>query len=160
MTTHSIRSPSVSSTPSNEAWHVFGSTQAASKSDRPVVLLGPRAEQLPDEFVDLDDISEEYAKEEATRDSMKRASQAIADAFYGDEGRTLRYVRLKLGLSQKQVAEKLGTAQPYYSRIENGPGTNMQFLTAVRLAELFGCDMNSISEILHQTQKAFEERES
>ena len=48
--------------------------------------------------------------------------------MYADEQETFSALRLSVGLSQAQLAERANTTQPYISRIERGqldPGTDM-----------------------------------
>lgn len=49
----------------------------------------------------------------------------------------IKKARLKVGLTQSEVAEKLGVAQSQYARWENG-GRNPKDETVEKLAEIFG----------------------
>ncbi len=49
----------------------------------------------------------------------------------------IKKARLKSGLTQKQVAERLGVAQAQYARWESG-GRNPKDETVEKLAEIFG----------------------
>jgi len=49
----------------------------------------------------------------------------------------IKKARLKVGLTQSEVAEKLGVAQAQYARWENG-GRNPKDETVEKLAEIFG----------------------
>ena len=49
----------------------------------------------------------------------------------------IKKARLDAGLTQKEVAEKLGVAQAQYARWENG-GRNPKDETVEKLAEIFG----------------------
>ncbi|WP_073688977.1 helix-turn-helix transcriptional regulator [Streptococcus salivarius] len=49
----------------------------------------------------------------------------------------IKKARLDVGLTQKEVAEKLGVAQAQYARWENG-GRNPKDETVEKLADIFG----------------------
>ena len=49
----------------------------------------------------------------------------------------IKKARLNAGLTQLEVAEKLGVAQAHYARWENG-GRNPKVETVEKLAEIFG----------------------
>ena len=49
----------------------------------------------------------------------------------------IKKARLNVGLTQSEVAEKLGVAQAQYARWENG-GRNPKDETVEKLAEIFG----------------------
>ena len=49
-----------------------------------------------------------------------RKHRAPSSGIKKEVARQIRTLRIKKGLTQKQVAQKLGVIQPYISRIENG----------------------------------------
>jgi len=49
----------------------------------------------------------------------------------------IRNLRIKLGYTQEDMAKKLGTAQQYVSKIENGH-ENFSMDTLARIADVFG----------------------
>ncbi|WP_332252671.1 helix-turn-helix domain-containing protein [Streptococcus sp. OBRC6] len=53
----------------------------------------------------------------------------------------MKKARLKSGLTQKQVAERLGVAQAQYARWESG-GKNPKDKTIAKLAEIFGVGLD------------------
>ena len=56
------------------------------------------------------------------------ARRKLAAEMYADEQETFSALRLSVGLSQAQLAERANTTQPYIARIERGqldPGTDM-----------------------------------
>lgn len=55
----------------------------------------------------------------------------------------IKKARLDAGLTQKEVAEKLGVAQAQYARWENG-GRNPKDETVKKLAEIFGVSFDSL----------------
>lgn len=55
----------------------------------------------------------------------------------------IKKARLDAGLTQKEVAEKLGVAQAQYARWENG-GRNPKDETVEKLAEIFGVTFDKL----------------
>ena len=55
-----------------------------------------------------------------------------------DVGASLAARRRELGLSQAEVAERMGTSQPAIARLESG-STNARLSTLTRYAEALGC---------------------
>jgi len=55
----------------------------------------------------------------------------------------IKKARLKVGLTQSEVAEKLGVAQAQYARWENG-GRNPKDETVKKLAEIFGVTFDKL----------------
>jgi transcriptional regulator with XRE-family HTH domain len=60
----------------------------------------------------------------------------MANELLNTSGKRLRAVRVNAGLSQKEIAERLGITQSYLSRIENGG--NPINSVVVQLAEILG----------------------
>ena len=81
----------------------------------------------------LDDLIEaEYgAVGTPDRDQFEEETQAFMLA------ETLKMERLKAGMTQEQLADKVGTKKAYISRIENGK-TDIQLSTLYRLFEGLG----------------------
>lgn len=64
----------------------------------------------------------------------------------------LRAFRLRKGWSQKALAMKMGTPQPYYARIESNPSkAGYEFMR--KLCEATGMDMNKAAALLHGWKK-------
>ena len=57
----------------------------------------------------------------------------------------LKAIRIEKGLTQTEVAERAGIAQPTYSNIENGK-KNPSLNTLKRLASVLGCRIETIIE--------------
>lgn len=63
------------------------------------------------------------------------------DAFSaepGDVGASLAARRRELGLSQAEIAERMGTSQPAVARLESG-STNARLSTVTRYAKALDC---------------------
>ena len=80
-----------------------------------------------DEFID-----QQYGPEGTpVRDKFEQEVQAFCIA------ETLKYERERAGLTQEQLAEKVGTKKTYISRVENGKA-DVQLSTLFRLFEGLG----------------------
>ena len=66
-----------------------------------------------------------------TRDEFNKETEAFCLA------QTLREERIRAGLTQQQLAEKIGTKKTYISRLENGK-TDVQLSTLFRIFEGLG----------------------
>jgi len=71
----------------------------------------------------------------------------------------LKEVRLKLGLTQLEVANVLGTAQSYYNRIENAKVPPRTYLLK-KLSELFKCDFTELRDIADEERIEFKQGEA
>lgn len=100
-----------------------------------------------DEF-DIDDYI--AGQDQNTRDALRDARSWVADAVY-PEGRTLAALRLKAGLSQRDLAEKCGLKQPHVSRYEAGrhePGV----FQAQAMAKELGVSLDAFVEALKNSK--------
>lgn len=82
---------------------------------------------------------------------LKQARRKLVDTIYSEEKETsLSALRLKAGLSQAELAEKINTSQSYIARIENGitdPGTAL----VVKLAQAINTSEAAVlSAIIYQ----------
>ena len=66
-----------------------------------------------------------------TRDEFNKETEAFCLA------QTLREERIRAGLTQQQLAEKIGTKKTYISRLENGKA-DVQLSTLFRIFERLG----------------------
>lgn len=86
------------------------------------------------EWVDL----YEKVKAELTRQNADPAEIPVVETF----GPKLKECRLAAGLSQKQLAEKIGRTQVDVNRWEGGRCPNA--LTLKRMAQALGCSMDDL----------------
>jgi DNA-binding XRE family transcriptional regulator len=124
----------------------------------------PEAKATPDPLIvicvdnDISDqpvpagfVSWKSRREVRTRDParvamVEVARQRVANAYFG-EADTLKAFRMAHGLSQQGLADRLGSTQPYVSRVERNPSSaGVSFMR--RLCESFGIDMNRANELL------------
>lgn len=84
-------------------------------------------------FVNADDV---LAREVGAKGSPERAEfDAKARAWY--YGEVLRERRKELGLTQKELAERIGRERTYINRIERGE-TDLQLSSFIRIADALG----------------------
>jgi ribosome-binding protein aMBF1 (putative translation factor) len=95
------------------------------------------------------DSSEEH------RSGMAEARNWMAEKVLGDEGDTIRTLRLKKGLSQTQFAGLLGTTQAQVARLEKG-NTDPQRSTCKKLREVLEISADKLEEIMDRQEKAYE----
>lgn len=69
-----------------------------------------------------------YETDPIKAEYLAKARKKYAEDYYANEPKTLTSLRLAAGISQAQLAIKVGTSQPHIARIERGqndPGTEM-----------------------------------
>jgi DNA-binding XRE family transcriptional regulator len=107
-------------------------------------LIEPDA--LEAEFEDIDDVVAASEKDPGRRSHLERARRAIADRL-PVETLGLASLRLKLGWSQKRLAEEIETSQPHVARIEMGR-EDIRISTVRRLARALGVSIAEIDSAL------------
>ena len=97
-------------------------------------------------FVSMDDFLADLERDSNFSESLPEGRKWVANSFYKDKN-SLSKLRLEKGWSQKQLAEKLNTKQPYIARIENGI-EDMQLSTIKKLSKIFGISIVEIIEAI------------
>ncbi|MGD0454494.1 MAG: helix-turn-helix transcriptional regulator [Solirubrobacteraceae bacterium] len=62
-------------------------------------------------------------------------------------GRALRELRKQAGLTQEQVAERMGTSSTYLSRLEAGQ-RDIRLSTVLRLLDALGSDLHQFADAI------------
>jgi HTH-type transcriptional regulator/antitoxin HipB len=62
-------------------------------------------------------------------------------------GRALRELRKRAGLTQEQVAERMGTSSTYLSRLEAGQ-RDIRLSTVLRLLDALGADLRQLADAI------------
>lgn len=75
---------------------------------------------------------------------FQEARRWVADAIYGEASQSFQSIRLRLGLSQTELARLARTTQTRISKIENGDEIP-RFDTMEKLALALQIDMNALS---------------
>ena len=60
-------------------------------------------------------------------------------------GQALRELRKRAGLTQEQVAERMGTSSTYLSRLEAGQ-RDIRFSTVLRLLDALNADLHQLAD--------------
>ncbi|WP_164747875.1 helix-turn-helix domain-containing protein [Pseudomonas koreensis] len=89
------------------------------------------------------------------KEGIASAREWLADDVMGDEGKTVRRLRLKKGLNQTQLAELLGTTQAQVARIEKG-NVDLHRSTCKRLREVLGVSADELDEMLDLQEKIYQ----
>lgn len=107
------------------------------------------SESPPAQHTTVDALVEKWSRDPARRAALEDARRWAADAVYGDEGVSVRTLRLTKGFSQSRLAEMIGTSQPHIARIERGT-ENLMIETCRRLAAALDVDMNTLDQALRR----------
>lgn len=107
--------------------------------------------EVPQRHKSVADLVSRWSTDDARRVALEEARAWVADTFLGDDGETVRSLRLGKGWSQAQLASEMGTSQPHIARIERGT-ENVAIETCRRLAKALGVDMNSIDSALRRQE--------
>jgi DNA-binding XRE family transcriptional regulator len=99
------------------------------------------------EFAALDTLVDDLEATPAGRREMVAARRWVGKRFHGGAPATLAAFRLARGLSQKQLAVRLGTSQSYVARLEAGQ-IDPQFSTVRRVCAELGIDLAHFAKAL------------
>lgn len=113
-------------------------------------LPGPPS--VPTDYVAIDDLVRTVERDDARRNALEEARQWAADALYPEDGLSIRAFRLRKGLSQRRLAECLGTSQSHVARIERGT-ENLMIETLRGLCAVLDVDMNTLDKALRQQEE-------
>lgn len=108
---------------------------------------------LPAGYTEIDDVIRESESNSQRAAALARARQRLATQLDVSPSRpTVAYLRLKAGLSQAKVAERLGNSQSSYSLIESGSRVDIHFSTFEKLVEIFNVSRDELAEALKNTR--------
>jgi len=85
----------------------------------------------------LDEFLKEFDGDAEVQAAFTESRRQLAETLYADEPQSFSALRLKVGLSQAALAQRVGTTQSYIARVEKGtldPSTEK----VVQLAEALG----------------------
>jgi len=74
-------------------------------------------------------------------------------------GEVLKEARLKLALSQLDIANKIGTTQSYYNRIENNKVPPPSSHVLKRLADILKCNLSQLRELADESRLIFKQKQ-
>jgi DNA-binding XRE family transcriptional regulator len=102
---------------------------------------------IPPGYRTLDSMVADLERDPKWRRELKSARSWMAETVLAGKPVTLRTLRLQRGMSQAQLAEAIGTQQPYIARIETG-SADLRLETCRRLAAAMGIDLNTLDQAL------------
>lgn len=117
-----------------------------------VATFNAKVSRLAQAHSDFDALAAELEAEESVKSELAEAGAWAAEKLYPGETDTIRTVRLRKGLSQKQLAKLVGTSQPHIANIEKGH-VGVMFDTVERLCESLGITPNDF-QAMAANQKA------
>ena len=107
----------------------------------------PDAAPVPPGYTTIDELIEEFERDPASKEELRRGRQWLAKTVLRDQPQSLRILRLRKGLSQAQLAAAIGTQQPHIARIESGQA-DVRLETCRRIAQVLGVDLNTLDQAL------------
>jgi len=158
--TQPIRSDSASSTPTRSYRTNIGEAAEATSRRRCQIFSFEDFQTLdeppPSRFSTIGDLVAEWEQDSAGQAELEAGRRWVADQFYGEDGETIRTLRLAKGWSQARLAELMATSQPHIARIERGT-ENLSIETCRKLAGALGIDLNRLDEALRRQEALFRE---
>jgi ribosome-binding protein aMBF1 (putative translation factor) len=133
-----------------------GITTEATSVESPCVVFRiedhfPPKIEAPAHHKTIDQLVDKWSKDEKRREALEQARHWVANKFHGEDGDTVRTLRLKKGWSQVQLAAELSTSQPHVARIERGT-ENLSIDTCRRLCAVLEIDMNTLNDALRRQE--------
>lgn len=111
---------------------------------------------------ELDALMHQLASEDASFGTLlEEAGKELAPLATAEGGApTLTSLRMAAGLTQRQLADRIGQRQSNVSYLESGQRTNIHRDTMKRMCEALGCDMNTLDRALETTAALLHERQA
>ncbi len=100
--------------------------------------------QAPAKHTSIKDLIGKWERDSKKRAALEEGRRWVADTFHGEDGDTVRTLRLRKGWSQTRLAEALGTSQSHVARIERGT-ENLAIETCRKLCAALDIDMNTLN---------------
>ena len=107
---------------------------------------------MPDGYKEIDVLIQEHEKNPLRAKALAKARARLAKKITDTEAVTLAVLRLRSGLSQYGLAEKIGNSQPSYSKIEAGK-TEIMHSTYEKLAEVLEVTRDVLSQAIKNTRE-------
>jgi ribosome-binding protein aMBF1 (putative translation factor) len=156
--TRATPSASASSAPTKSFEKVFGQPGGAVETTSGTrcqvyafeAYVAPRP-QPPAKHSSISQLIDEWEQDGKSRAALEDGRRWLADTFYGEEGDTMRTLRLRKGWSQIRLAEALGTSQSHVARIERGT-ENLTIETCRKLCSALDIDMNTLDRMLKRQE--------
>ena len=104
---------------------------------------------VPEELRDIDALIAETESTKEGREALAQARAFLADTLYPNEV-SIRTLRLKAGLSQKALSERMGVSRAHVAEIERHK-IAVERETAVALAKALDTDTETVVHALSET---------
>ena len=101
----------------------------------------------PAKHTTIRELVSQWEKNEKRRVALEEGRQWVAETFYGEDGDTVRTLRLRKGWSQSRLAKALETSQSHVARIERGT-ENLTIETCRKISKALEIDMNTLDQAL------------
>lgn len=103
----------------------------------------------------VDELVSEFERNPADRELLSDARKFVAEKFYSSHPETVATLRLRKGWSQKDLADAIGTSQPYIARLE-GRRVDPRYSTLKRIAVALGADLPVVVAAIEHNSSADE----
>jgi ribosome-binding protein aMBF1 (putative translation factor) len=106
---------------------------------------------LPAGYVEIDDVIKRSEVNPRRAAALVRARARLAEQMDASGPVTLASLRLRSGLSQAALADRIKNSQPSYSKIEAGK-SDVHFSTMEKLSEALGVGIEEIARAIKETK--------
>ena len=140
------------SPPTDRLKNFTGEPGKSASGTPPVILqfkLPVHASVAAELHTGFDAFMAELENDPAHSAGFAEARSWVAENFYAEDGVTIRTIRLKAGLTQKQLALAIGTSQPQIAKIESGRHDPVMS-TCKRLSVALGVTLDVISDAMER----------
>lgn len=107
--------------------------------------------QTPANHTSIGELVEQWGADDQMHTALEKGRRWVADSFYGEDGDTVRTLRLNAGWTQSRLAAMLGTSQSHVARIERGT-ENLTIETCRKLAKALNVDLNTLDQALKRQE--------
>ena len=101
--------------------------------------------------LEADDFLAQFLAEPGMADAVAKVRRKVGEAQASEVGCGLAALRLKAGLSQKELGQRMGKLQPAIARWERNP-SQMQMENAMAYCDAIGITMQEFHDAIRQTK--------
>ena len=139
--------------PTTKFENVVHDTQASTQTPcRVFEFPQPESDEVPASYTSIDDLVHELESDAGRKAAIEKGRRWVAETFHGDDGVTVRTMRLQIGWSQAELAKEIGTSQSHIARIERGT-ENLAIRTCRKLCNALKIDMNTLDLALQRQER-------
>lgn len=107
----------------------------------------PAVDPTPERNVEVGELIARWEADPEKGGAIASARRQLAETLFVEEPTSVRTLRLRMGLSQQQLADQIGTSQSHIARIERGANC-LHLDTFRRLASALRVDLNTLGAAL------------